>query len=164
MIHEVFSTLPGFKTLPLRLGLNVLLADRTNTSTERQTRNRAGKSSLVELIHFVLGAKAGKDCIFRNPKLEEFEFGLHFDLGGQLVSARRTGAEPSCVVVEANDTSPWSAKPKSKNGGAPAISNEEWKTLRKSGFLSAFERIVAGKSDSSSYTEVARARWKRLTS
>ena len=35
---------------------------------------------------------------------------------------------------------------------------------RKSGFLSGFERIVAGKSGSSSYTEVARARWKRLTS
>lgn len=49
---------------------------------------------------------------------------------------------------------------------------EEWQSLvrtvrvahsRKSGFLSAFERIVSGKS-SSSYTEEALARWKRLTS
>jgi uncharacterized protein YydD (DUF2326 family) len=129
MIHEVLSTLPSFKTLPLRPGLNVLLADRTSTSSERQTRNRAGKSSLVELIHFVLGAKATKDCIFRNPKLEEFAFGLRFDLGGQKVSARRTGAEPSRVFVEADDTFPWPVKPKSKDGGAPSISNEEWKGL-----------------------------------
>ncbi len=50
---------------------------------------------------------------------------------------------------------------------------EEWQSLvgtvrvahsRKSGFLSAFERIVSGKSHSFSYTEDAQARWKRLTS
>lgn len=35
---------------------------------------------------------------------------------------------------------------------------------RKSGFLLAFERIVAGKPHTSSYAEAARARWKRLTS
>lgn len=49
----------------------------------------------------------------------------------------------------------------------------EWQSLvetvrvahsRKSGFLSAFERIVPGKSRSSSYAEEAQARWKRLTS
>ena len=49
----------------------------------------------------------------------------------------------------------------------------EWQSLvgtvrvahsRKSGFLSAFERIVSGKPHSSSYAEEAQARWKRLTS
>ena len=49
----------------------------------------------------------------------------------------------------------------------------EWQSLvgtvrathsRKSGFLFAFERIVSGKSHSSSYAEEAHARWKRLTS
>jgi uncharacterized Zn finger protein len=50
---------------------------------------------------------------------------------------------------------------------------EEWQSLagavraahsRKSGFLSAFERIVSGKSRSSSYADEARTRWQRLTS
>ena len=50
---------------------------------------------------------------------------------------------------------------------------EEWQSLvgtvrtthsRKSSFLSAFERIVSGKSHSTSYAEEAQARWKRLTS
>ena len=49
----------------------------------------------------------------------------------------------------------------------------EWQSLievvrvahsRKSGFLSAFERIVSRKPYSSSYAEEARVRWKRLTS
>lgn len=49
----------------------------------------------------------------------------------------------------------------------------EWQSLvgtvrlahsRKSGFLSAFERIVSGKSHSPSYAEQAQAQWKRLTS
>jgi uncharacterized Zn finger protein len=36
---------------------------------------------------------------------------------------------------------------------------------RKSGFLSAFERIVAGKCERApSYAEEAQARWKRMTS
>jgi uncharacterized Zn finger protein len=50
---------------------------------------------------------------------------------------------------------------------------EEWQSLvgtmrvshsPKSGFLSAFQRIVSGKSHSSTYAEAAQARWKRLTS
>jgi uncharacterized Zn finger protein len=49
----------------------------------------------------------------------------------------------------------------------------EWQSLvgavraahsRKSGFPSAFERIVSGRAHSCSYTEEARTRWKRLTS
>lgn len=129
MIHEVFSTLPSFKRLKFQPGLNVLVADRTETSTDRQTRNRAGKSSLVEVVHFLLGAKADKDSIFRNKDLQEFKFGLRLDLGTQEVVAQRTGSEPSRIYIEARDTTEWPVKPKARDGDAPALSNEDWKDL-----------------------------------
>lgn len=129
MIHEVFSTLPTFKGLRFQPGLNVLVADRTDTSTDRQTRNRAGKSSLVEVIHFLLGAKADKESISRNKSLQEFKFGLRLDLGAQKVVAQRTGSEPSRIYIEAHDTTAWPVKPKARDGDAPALSNEDWKEL-----------------------------------
>ena len=101
MIHEVFSTMPSFKGLKFQTGLNVLVADRTDTSTDRQTRNRAGKSSLVEVIHFLLGAKPNKESIFRNKSLQDFKFGLRFDLEGQEVATQRTGSEHSRIFIEA---------------------------------------------------------------
>ena len=60
MIYNVTSDLASFKSLKLRSGLNVLLADKSVGATDRQTRNGAGKTSLIELIHFVLGANAEK--------------------------------------------------------------------------------------------------------
>lgn len=129
MIHEVFSTLPTFKGLKFTPGLNVLVADRTDKSTDRQTRNRAGKSSLIEVIHFLLGSKADKESIFRNKSLQEFRFGMRIDLGGQEVSARRTGSEPSRVFVDAPNTTDWPVKPKVKNGGGASLSNEDWKEV-----------------------------------
>jgi uncharacterized protein YydD (DUF2326 family) len=129
VIHEVFSSLPTFKGLKFQNGLNILVADRTDTSTERQTRNRAGKSSLIEVIHFLLGAKTDKKSIFRNQSLEAFKFGIKVDLNGDAVVAWRTGSESSRIFIEATDTGAWLVEPKAKNGIDLSVSNEDWKKV-----------------------------------
>ncbi|MDR1011649.1 MAG: DUF2326 domain-containing protein [Opitutaceae bacterium] len=129
MIHRVFSTLPGFKTLNLNRGLNILVADKTDKSTDKQTRNRAGKSSLVELIHFVLGASAKTGSIFRNEAISAAYFGINFDLGSQRVEVSRSGDTGSKVLINADDTKDWSVQPKARPSHENTLGNTDWKTV-----------------------------------
>src|ERR1041384_4632887 len=99
MIHRVYSDLPSFKPLNLHDGLNVLLAEKSQGATERQTRNRAGKSSSIEVLHFLLGGGTDTKSLFRTTALENFRFGLEFDLAGQHVGVERTGKTPSKVII-----------------------------------------------------------------
>ncbi|WP_321958128.1 ABC-three component system protein [Paraburkholderia bannensis] len=102
MIHQIFSSLPSFKNLGnLRLGLNVLLAQKTEGATSKQTRNRAGKTSFVELVHFLLGADAGTESIFRIPELVEHTFGMDFDLKSERTVVERSGSSKAKIFVTA---------------------------------------------------------------
>lgn len=99
MIHHVFSSLPTFKKLDFHPGLNVLLAQKETGATDKQTRNRAGKTSLIEIIHFLAGADAGKDSLFRSPSLNEESFGMTFDLAGEKTMVERSGGAKSKLVL-----------------------------------------------------------------
>lgn len=102
MIHHIFSTLPSFKNLgDLKPGLNVLLAQKTEGATTKQTRNRAGKTSFVELVHFLLGADAGPYSIFRTPELAEHTFGMDFDLKSDRTVVERSGGSKAKIFVTA---------------------------------------------------------------
>ena len=89
MIRRVYSDLSTFKNLSFHAGLNVLLADTTPGATDRQTRNRAGKSSFTEILHFLLGGNIEKESIFKEPVLNGQKFGLELDLGEETVSTHR---------------------------------------------------------------------------
>ena len=64
MIRFLGSDLASFKALTFRAGLNIVLADKSEGATDRQSRNGAGKSSLIELVHFLLGAEVRPDSVF----------------------------------------------------------------------------------------------------
>lgn len=109
MIHHLFSTLPTFKNLgDLKLGLNVLLAQKTEGASSKQTRNRAGKTSFVETVHFLTGSEAGPDSIFRTPELAEYTFGMDFDLKNARTVVERSGSAKAKIYV----TTPPAAKHK----------------------------------------------------
>ena len=86
MIHRIYSSLRTFKALELRPGLNVLLAEKSEGATKRQTRNRAGKTSVVEIVHFLTGLKIDKKSLFKADELNEVVFGMEFDLAGKPVT------------------------------------------------------------------------------
>jgi uncharacterized protein YydD (DUF2326 family) len=128
MIYSISSDLPSFKSLKFRPGLNILLADKSAGASDRQSRNGAGKTSFIELIHFLFGASADKDSIFRSDELVEFNFEARFDLGSIVVDVARSGNKPSRIRLQ-GDTSDWPIAPslETKTGDL-VISNENWRT------------------------------------
>lgn len=119
MIQNIFSSLTTFKALEFRSGLNVLVAQKEVGATDKQTRNRAGKTSLVETIHFLTGSNADKGSLFRSTALEEENFGMTFDLGGQSVTIERSGKQKAKINVAGPDFLK----------GKTHLSNSEWVEL-----------------------------------
>ncbi len=89
MIHRIFSTDSRFKELVFKPGFNVLLAEKSTGARKDQTRNAAGKSSTLEIIHYALGSKSKKGSLFANEAFQGQTLGMAFDLAGDLVRVHR---------------------------------------------------------------------------
>ena len=116
MIQRIYSSLSFFKSLELKPGLNVLIAKKEAGASDKQTRNRAGKTSLIEIVHFLTGSEAGKDSLFRSEALVNASFGMEFDLGGERLRVERSGHQKSKVHIEGA----------SFLNGKSSLSNSEW--------------------------------------
>src|SRR5689334_5085867 len=119
MIYRIFSSLATFKGLEFKPGLNVLIAQKETGASDKQTRNRAGKTSLIEIIHFLTGSIAGKASLFRTAELANYSFGMEFDLGKDKCLVQRSGRERSRVSVSGPGFL----------ANAPTVSNSEWAEL-----------------------------------
>lgn len=126
MIHRIYSTVPRFKELKFTPGFNLLLADKSEKSTAKHTRNGAGKSSVLEIIHFLSAADCPEDSIFRAPELSPFRFGMEFDLGGGTVSVERSGSSPSDFLITSGDTKGWPVEPDLSVTGDRVLSQKSW--------------------------------------
>lgn len=93
MIRSITSNDPRFKQLEFRSGLNIILADRTETSSEHDSRNGSGKSSLIRLFHFLLGGNAGPQSFFQKPELSAHSFALCLDLDEDQVTIARSASD-----------------------------------------------------------------------
>lgn len=91
MIHYITSSLPSYKSMDFTLGLNVVVAEKSSRSSRKHTRNSAGKTCLVEVIHFLLGADATRTSMFRQEPLKPHSFTMQFDLGGSVATVTRCG-------------------------------------------------------------------------
>ncbi len=130
MILSIQSDLPSFKAMQFHSGLNVLLSDKTPDSGERQTRNSAGKTSLVEIIHFLHGAKAGKDSLLGNPALSTYTFRSVMQFGDDVVQVSRTASEASRILISPDDAAKLGVTGKTdKKTGVHFITNEVWKDV-----------------------------------
>lgn len=133
MIRSISSTLSSFKALKFNPGLNILLADVSERSTDRHTRNSAGKTSLVEILHFVLGSDAGKASLFKHEALVNHSFTVELLLRGRWVRATRSGASDDKITLTSADAEPLSFVPPQdlfdRNDAVTTISLESWKEI-----------------------------------
>jgi len=127
MIRRFGSDLASFKTLAFKPGLNILLADKSEGANDRQSRNGAGKTSFVELVHFLFGADVRKESIFRSEVLTEWTFDVAVDVAGEAISVARSGAKPSRLLIN-GAVEDWPIAPQfDEAAGHFELSNEQWK-------------------------------------
>ena len=130
VIHKIYSNLPTFKELHFHQGLNVILADKSPGATEKQTRNGAGKSSLIELIHFLMGANLDPSSLWRTDALNKYSFGMEFDLEQAKAQFERSGDTSSKVFIQHANPENWPIKPsRDRSSGALFISNTNWRVV-----------------------------------
>lgn len=76
MINKIYSNIQTFKALNLHDGLNILVTHKSPTSDDKNTRNGSGKSSLIEIINFIFGAKTNPKSIFKNQVFSTASFSI----------------------------------------------------------------------------------------
>ena len=129
MIRELSSDLDSFKTLTFGPGLNIILADKSQDATDLQSRNGAGKTSFVELVHFLFGADVRPKSIFRSEALNDWTFGASVEIDLKSYSISRGGKKPSRVHI-AGDITGWPVVDRGELlSSSHQFSNEQWKNV-----------------------------------
>jgi uncharacterized protein YydD (DUF2326 family) len=127
MIVSITSSIPTFKTVTFQSGLNVLLADTHPKSKATETRNSAGKTSLVEIVHFLLGSNCDKESLFRADALVHHSFTGVFLIGGVRHRVTRTGKEHGKIFLEESEIDERLVTKVDKDSGRLFVSNTNWR-------------------------------------
>ena len=128
MLRYLSASDPRFKSLTFHPGLNILVADTTGTSTETDSRNSAGKSSMIEILHFLLGGSSDKNSLPAHPQLRQTTFRLRFDWPGlpDGLTVERSGANASTIRLHPLPTGVGSDQ---LDLGDGQVSLAEWQAL-----------------------------------
>jgi uncharacterized protein YydD (DUF2326 family) len=156
MLRRIGCDHPKFKELHFKEGMNLLLSDKTKGASNRQTRNGSGKSSLLEIIHFLFGSNIEKKSIFKCADLIDLTFSMDLVLESTLLTASRSPKSATRISIEESNSVTIGAE-------REELSNGEWKAklgdvlfglkLRRSdekftpGFRSLFSYFVRRESD-----------------
>lgn len=146
MIHSIYSNFPTFKNLEFHAGLNVLLARKSEGATYRQTRNRAGKTSLIEIVHFLTGAKIKETSLFKADELTNITLGMVFDLADKKVNIERQNKSRSGYTLNGRSLSAvdWREMLGHKMFGLSHDLNEDSAPTFRSMFAYFVRRAVSG--------------------
>jgi len=110
MIKALRCDKESFREVRFKPGFNVILAERTGEATDKDSRNGLGKTLLIEIIHFCLGASTKKNEGLRAKELENWTFILDLTLQGKDYSFYRNTLDFSKIKIE-GDVSQWPIKP-----------------------------------------------------
>ena len=100
MILAVRCNMPSFKGVEFKPGFNVVLADRTKDSTRKDSRNGLGKTTLIEIIHFCLGAQARKNRGLLVAPLKGWSFTLEMRVNDRELVITRSTDDPRRIHLD----------------------------------------------------------------
>lgn len=125
MIREIAASRESFKPVKFTGGFNVVLAERTDNASERDSRNGSGKTSLVEILHFCLGSEL--KGTLGQPALNGWTFSIQIDLGATNAKVSRSTARPNRVQIDPADQS-WHLNDRiDEESGERYFSVDDWK-------------------------------------
>ncbi|MBK7611107.1 MAG: DUF2326 domain-containing protein [Actinomycetales bacterium] len=106
MLRQLSSSDARFKSIAFKPGRNILIADKTDQSSGTDSRNGAGKSSIIEILHFLLGMRTLSGSVLQNSALQPHRFTLRLDWPGVRdgVTASRSLNKRSRIALEPNLT------------------------------------------------------------
>lgn len=129
MLHRLSANKNTFRPVEFKEGLNIILAERTTESTQKDTRNGLGKSTLIQILDFCLGAQALNGAGLCIPALQSWEFTLELTVAGNRICATRRVDAPSQIMVS-GPTGKFIEQPSFDPEAKKQIYTlEEWRTL-----------------------------------
>ena len=123
-INSIGSSDSRFKTLYFKSGFNILVADRTESSAQGDSRNSVGKTSFIKILRYVMGGHLPAE--FKAPELKEHSFYVNL----KLPSVNKNDEDEVTVIRRVSPTTKievrgWTLAPEKQ-----FISIEEWRTLQ----------------------------------
>jgi uncharacterized protein YydD (DUF2326 family) len=128
MIRAIRCDQPSFREVVFTAGMNVVLAERADTSSEKDSRNGLGKSTLIEIIHFCLGATAHRDGGIFSVKVRGWTYFLEMTIMGQpLIVSRNTSTAEANRVTVTSRFDYTTAETLDKEANETVMSVESWR-------------------------------------
>lgn len=88
-----------FRDVVFKNGLNLIIGERSSNSSNKNSRNGVGKTSLLQAIDFCLGGSVRDgDSLFKLLG-EEIKFTLYFEVNGTQISVSRQLDDQNLIVV-----------------------------------------------------------------
>ncbi len=126
MLISLSANKDTFKNVIFKQGLNIILAERTKESTRKDSRNGLGKTSLIEIVHFLTGGNI--TSTLKKEDLKGWEFTLKLKLKEKEYSVTRSTENKKWITVN-GDCSEWKIQPELDDNGKQIISNDHWKSI-----------------------------------
>lgn len=128
MINRIYANDKRFKAIELKEGLNVIVADRQKESDDKDSRNGVGKTTLINIIHYCLGADLNRKLL-PVDEIDDWKFYCDIDLSGSNIVISREIANAGIIEV-VGDTSNLPVAPEvDEKTGVVFYKLSEWKKL-----------------------------------
>ncbi|WP_444922365.1 ABC-three component system protein [Microbulbifer sp. CnH-101-G] len=139
MLKKIYSDHPSFRPVKFHSGLNLVLAEKDSKSTDGQTRNGAGKSSLVELISSLYGGELRAGGLFKTKELRAYRFGMELILDDKPFTIERSGEHSTKIYVK---KMPDGLLDLSEFNGEHFCTNENWLKLLGRSYFGLSESVT----------------------